>query len=101
MRARSQAERLSLDVFVLVLMRVLVRRPWLTQAGRLEEVHLLIAVARRREERADTRDAFGDQADFLVAFPDRRARDVLAGLQTAGRQLPRDTADGVPVLLTR
>ena len=74
------------------------RRPRLAQAGRAIEVHLLVAVAGRREERAEALDRDGDQADLLVTLAHGRLLRVLARLEAARRQLPRPPADRVAVL---
>ena len=94
-----QRERVGFDVaFFLVRLRIVVVLARLAQAAETVEVHLLVAVAGRREQRAEPFESLRDEADLLVALAHRRFTRVLARLERACRQFPDPPGDRRPVL---
>ena len=91
-------ERLRLDVFVLVRLGRRHRRRAARAVPSPVEVHLLVAVAGRRKERAELLEARRNQPDLLLTLARGGRLRILAGFEAARRQLPRPAADGVAIL---
>ena len=81
----------GLDVLVGIERGLVVGR---VQARQPEEHHLLVAVARRGQERTQALHRRRDETDFLVALANRRDLRCLAGIQRARRKLPQFAVDG-------
>ena len=94
----GNAERLRLDILILIGLGggiAVARRP---QAGQPVEIHFFIAVSGRRKKRSELFHARGNQADLLLAFARGGFLRVLSMLEASGRQLPHPAPDRVTVL---
>jgi hypothetical protein len=70
----------------------------LAQSGRKVEVHLLVAVARCREEPAEVLQRGRDETDLLLALACGRRTRIFSRLEAPGWKFPYRAADGGAVL---
>ena len=94
-RASFSVNVADLDVLVLVLLRLVFRH---AQARHAEEEHLLVAVARRREHRAEADHGVRHLADLFVALPPRGLFRRLTFVHAARRTFPEPLIDRVAIL---
>ena len=83
-------------MFILVALRLCAGR---RETAKLEVDHLLVAVARRGVEGAESLDVCRGLPNFLVTFPPGGGFRVLPGFQSAGWELPDPAIDREPKLV--